>query len=1037
MLINYRQGIIGKAKLPSMLYVRGSSVNVRATETPTILAFAHGKRDYIHVIDSDKNDAWIVPDGTDTAWLYWEIDIITGELVYGITTIDPMGYGDTLPTNPEIGTQFFDRTDNKVKLWDGSQWVERVRLIAAKYESGKLNEQGRYSQVNLRGKRKVGKIVFDENGDPRFNYGNDTPRTKYFSTELNVLDTRVDKHRTALDKLQLNALAGEDIPKGRCIIMGNDGFTYIGTRNHVKAVIGITDKTYTVGEKVNLVTHGFVIDNDIWNWEQPENTILFVDDTGQLTPTLVNDISSQVIGIVVSPDTILLDIREKISVIQGVGNAPSPTPRETLTPTPTMTPTQTITPTVTPTQTLTPTPTVTPTNTVTPTVTPAVTPAVTPTTTATPTVTPTNTVTPNVTPTPSSAALIPFQMLIDIDDGDAGDNDFILPLANTHDVTAEALNYNFMLDWGDGTPLEPITTSGDKTHTYATKGSYVIEIDGLCEGLNFQQYRAGVTYTYGKRISEIQQWGNTRIKDMQLQNIGNGTIPFSITAIDVPNLSLCTSLNSCFSSTTFTSNALDGWDVSNVLYMKATFANCTFNGNISSWVPSSCMDMERMFYENDVFNSTIDGWDVGSVVEFREMFGRAGAFNQPLNSWRPSSCTSMHGMFADTQSFASGVFNQPLTDWDVSNVVTMEQMFYNCAAFNNDISGWVTSSLENTRYMFYHSPFNSDVNNWDVSKVTVFDNMFYAMTDYNQPLNNWTINTSAPVSMELMFGTNNSFNQDLNNWDVSTVTNMFGMFSSTDAFDGNLTGWTFPAVTNMQGLFAHSDSFTGIGLSGWDVSNVENMSWMFDEALVFNADISSWVTTSLTSMAGMFRDAPLFNRDIGGWNVTQITDMNRMFAGAEAFNQDLNLWPVTQVLDMEGMFGGATAFNGNITTWVPSSVTNMNYMFESASTFNQDIGGWDVSDVIQLGGMFYNALAFNQDIGGWDVNNVQFFNDFMTGATGFSTASYDALLAGWSQLLNLQASATITFEATYTDGNSKLVLVLPPNSWSITDGGVV
>ena len=66
---------------------------------------------------------------------------------------------------------------------------------------------------------------------------------------------------------------------------------------------------------------------------------------GNLTTTLVNNISSQIIATVVSPNTIFINIQEKITVLQGVGNAPTPTPSNTATQTPTPTPTSTQAPT--------------------------------------------------------------------------------------------------------------------------------------------------------------------------------------------------------------------------------------------------------------------------------------------------------------------------------------------------------------------------------------------------------------------------------------------------------------------------------------------------------------------------------------------------------------------------------------------------------------------------------------------------------------------------------------------------------------------
>ena len=52
--------------------------------------------------------------------------------------------------------------------------------------------------------------------------------------------------------------------------------------------------------------------------------------------------------------------------------------------------------------------------------------------------------------------------------------------------------------------------------------------------------------------------------------------------------------------------------------------------------------------------------------------------------------------------FKESQFNQNISNWDVSNVENMCYMFYN-SKFNRDISNWDVSNVENMEYMFYKS----------------------------------------------------------------------------------------------------------------------------------------------------------------------------------------------------------------------------------------------------------------------------------------------------------------------------------------------
>ena len=55
----------------------------------------------------------------------------------------------------------------------------------------------------------------------------------------------------------------------------------------------------------------------------------------------------------------------------------------------------------------------------------------------------------------------------------------------------------------------------------------------------------------------------------------------------------------------------------------------------------------------------------------------------------------------------------------------------------------------------------------------------------------------------------------------------------------------------------------------------------------FNQDIGNWDVSNVTNMSGMFNTS-VFNQDISTWDVSSVTDMNGMFLGATDFNQDLS-----------------------------------------------------------------------------------------------------------------------------------------------------
>jgi surface protein len=179
--------------------------------------------------------------------------------------------------------------------------------------------------------------------------------------------------------------------------------------------------------------------------------------------------------------------------------------------------------------------------------------------------------------------------------------------------------------------------------------------------------------------------------------------------------------------------------------------------------------------------------------------------------------------------------------------------------------------------------------------------------------------------------------------------------------------------TSLQNCFRECFNFNS-DISGWDVSNVNNMSFMFSVAVSFNQSIGNWNVSNVLNMSYMFASAISFNQFLGLWNVSNVIDMSYMFADASLFNQDIGGWNVSNVLNMSYMFftvGGSQFNNGgsnSIQNWSPSLCTNFSHMFDGSS-FNQPLTNLVNFNNCDISYMF-SGSKFNQDIGGWNVSNV-------------------------------------------------------------------
>ena len=84
-------------------------------------------------------------------------------------------------------------------------------------------------------------------------------------------------------------------------------------------------------------------------------------------------------------------------------------------------------------------------------------------------------------------------------------------------------------------------------------------------------------------------------------------------------------------------------------------------------------------------------------------------------------------------------------------------------------------------------------------------------------------------------------------------------------------------INNMEGVFYNS-TFNG-NISKWDVSNVTDMSYMFQfQQSKFNQNISKWDVSNVTIMDGMFMMAGKFNQDISKWNIAKAPYSKNIFS---------------------------------------------------------------------------------------------------------------------------------------------------------------
>jgi len=344
----------------------------------------------------------------------------------------------------------------------------------------------------------------------------------------------------------------------------------------------------------------------------------------------------------------------------------------------------------------------------------------------------------------------------------------------------------------------------------------------------------------------------------------------------------------------------------------------------------------------------------------------------------------------------------------------MRHMFDDANAFNKMPEGWDTSKVTDSFRIFY--------------SAAAWKARFTGGTDSTLPGGSWTrIDNACDASYPPVNGA------------VGTCTDT--LVSGTSCVPECDAGYTFwrgvtsctdraltevavcvPDVTTRAELKAAVDACVGdrlceMTMPHWDVSQVTDMSFLFQGMSQFNVDISQWEMSQVTTAAGMFEGAASFSQAINGWILTSGANTTGMFTGADTWlsrasrtdgsdttDGPPSAWSVSglcleneRVLSSWCVACGAGKYNGpgddpalgvdtecdrfgtrdalkaavdNCLAVDPTGVACCNHGADCGAAGTVEMPDWDVSLVTRHEQLFYNKGSFNADISRWDTSSV-------------------------------------------------------------------
>ena len=537
--------------------------------------------------------------------------------------------------------------------------------------------------------------------------------------------------------------------------------------------------------------------------------------------------------------------------------------------------------------------------------------------------------------------------------------------------------FNAVVDWGDTSPLETITTFDGFVHTYATAGDHTISITGTFPNIytNLAADRLKI-----KKVLNLGTvgWTNFNYAFSGCTNLNEFTVGSTDTS-SVTNMAYM--FQSCFN---LTSLDLSSFDTSNVTNMFTVFYFCTglTSVDVSSFDTSSVTNMAYMFSSASALPSVdVSSFDTSSVTHMGNMFSVCDALTSIVGAedW---AITGLDGT-GDLNNFLTGgkmttaQYDALLVNWEAqaSGIPAMTPNFGTSTYTGGSAAATAHDSL-------------TDTYGWSIGDSGIEPSAFesvWATTAINETI---TIPTQA-----------GTFNADVDWGDgtavqnITTSTGFTHVYTDIDDYTISITG-TFPNIY----LYLAADR-----LKIKKVLNLGTVGW----------------TNLLYAFLGC---SNLTEFTVGSADTSAVTRMDAMFYGCSGLTSiDLSSFSTSSVTgSMDNMFFSCSGLTSvDVSNFVTSSVTNMTRMFFSCNALTSIVGAEDF------------------DITGLSATGS--LTDFITNGK-MTTAQYDNLLVNWeAQASGIPAMTPSFGTSTYTGGSAAATAHASLNDtygWSIGDSGI-
>ena len=231
--------------------------------------------------------------------------------------------------------------------------------------------------------------------------------------------------------------------------------------------------------------------------------------------------------------------------------------------------------------------------------------------------------------------------------------------------------FNAVVDWGDTSPLETITTFDGFVHTYATAGDHTISISGVFPNIYMLDNPAMAPKL--KKVLNLGTvgWTNLRLAFYNCINLTEVTVGSTDTS-SVTDMfgvfQVCTGL---------TSVDLSSLDTSSAATTRQMFFQCTglTSVDLSSFDTSSVTNMSSMFYNCTGLTSVdVSSFDTSIVTTMYQMFQNCNGLTSivGVEDWAITGLNSTNNLtnFLTTGKMTTAQYDNLLVKWQAQNVLS-------------------------------------------------------------------------------------------------------------------------------------------------------------------------------------------------------------------------------------------------------------------------------------------------------------------------------------------------------------------------------